>query len=119
MARPPQPRLLETEPVGGVTVVRFACAEIWGTETVRDVADRLTRLADIVGPRLVLDFGKVDRMDSTMLGQLIALHKKIQAAGGRLALCRLNTELLEVFETLKLNRLLAIYADEQEALGSF
>jgi anti-anti-sigma factor len=119
MARQPQARLLESEPVGGVTVVRFACAEIWGTETVREIGERLARLADIVGPRLVLDFGKVDRLDSTMLGQLISLHKKVKAAGGRLALCRLNPELLEVFETLRLTRLLDIYGEEQEALQSF
>ncbi len=119
MPRQPRQRWLEVESIGKVTVVTIARAEILGAETVKTLGDRLHRLAEIMGPRLVLNFAQVTRLDSTVLGLLIGLHKKIQAAGGRLALCRINPELYEVFETLKLTQLFAIYDEEQEALQSF
>jgi anti-anti-sigma regulatory factor len=46
------------------------------------------------------------------------LNKKVQAAGGRLAVCNLSPDLRETFEITRLSEYLDIYADEQDALQS-
>jgi anti-sigma B factor antagonist len=119
MSSQPRPRWLEAEPAGGVTVVRFTCAEIWGADMVTEISRRLERLAEVGNHRLLLHFEGVQRMDSTMLGAVVGLHRKVRAAAGRLALCGLSPELREAFEVLQLTRLLAVYDEPEEALRSF
>ncbi|HZT81065.1 MAG TPA: STAS domain-containing protein [Gemmataceae bacterium] len=119
MSTQPRTRWLEAERVGTVTVVRFTCPEIWGADMVAEIGRRLERLAEAGGHRLLLHFGGVQRLDSTMLGAVVGLHKQVRAAGGRLALCGLSRELREVFDILQLNRLLAIYEGPEEALQTF
>jgi stage II sporulation protein AA (anti-sigma F factor antagonist) len=64
----------------------------------------------------VLNFSCVERISTEMLGKLVALQKKVQDRGGRLALCQVNPKLQEIFKIFKLPQLLTIYDDEQEAL---
>jgi anti-sigma B factor antagonist len=103
--------------VGDVTVVRFARTSILEDEAVAAVRERLFDLVDNQGRRLfVLNFRMVTGLASRMLGQLVALHKKLQAVGGRLVLCEVSPFLHEFFETAKLPGLLCIRGGEQEAV---
>jgi anti-sigma B factor antagonist len=112
--------LMEVQEQGDVTVVRFLCPMLWGMYTVQAAGDRLYDLVDVAGKRkLLLNLAAVESMDSSMLGKLIALHKKAVAAGGRLVICQFQPELYANFETLKLARLLNIYRDQDEALKTF
>jgi stage II sporulation protein AA (anti-sigma F factor antagonist) len=112
--------LMDVEHRGDVTMVRFTGPMLWGMQTVQAVGDRLFDLVDVSGRKqLLLDLLAVESMDSSMLGKLIALHKKVVTAGGRLVICQFQPELYANFETLKLARLLHIYKDRDEALKSF
>jgi anti-sigma B factor antagonist len=67
---------------------------------------------------LVLDFAGVRSVDSTGLGKLIGLHKKVQRAGGRLILINVFPRVYEAFESTRLTRLLDVRmpgADEPPA----
>jgi anti-anti-sigma factor len=109
---------MEIEHVGNVTIVRFLDLILSGI-TAEAVSDDLFRLVDGDGrSRLILNFAKVRSLTSLMLGKLITLNKKVQAAGGRLAVCALSPDLQEIFEVTRLSEYLDIYADEQEALQS-
>jgi anti-anti-sigma factor len=101
---------LTVEESGETALVRFA-----GTEVVLDgkqlptVTERLFGLAEKSScRRLVLDLGAVGFLFSDVLGMLVALHKKLRAAGRRLTLCHVRAELYEVFATTQLDRLLDI-----------
>ena len=108
---------LTVEQAGAVTVVRFARASILEDEAVALVRERLFDLVDRQGQRLVvLNFGRVVGLTSRMLGQVVALHKKLQAAGGRLVLCGVSPFLDEVFQTAELPGALCIRDGEDEAL---
>jgi anti-sigma B factor antagonist len=114
------PRVLSVEQVGGVTLVKFTKTDILDQETTEAVGEQLFALVEERNPGpVVVNLGKVQRLTSLMVGKLVALHKKVHRAGGRLALCGVNPSLLDVLETLKLARVLNIYRDEQEALQSF
>jgi anti-anti-sigma factor len=111
---------LEVGQVGGVTVVRFRCDKILGVDMAQALGEQLERLAQGGGPpRLLLNFAAVRFMGSPMLGKLIAFVKKVDAAGGRVAFCAFDPNLTELLQVTRLDRLLHIYADEQEALRSF
>jgi anti-sigma B factor antagonist len=60
------------------------------------------------GCHLLLDFSKVEYLNSDDLGVLINLHKKMQRLGGRLTLGNLNAQVYEVFTVTSLHTLLTI-----------
>ena len=104
-------RELQAEQVGEITVVKLTARNILEEEAVQRIGQHLYQLADSsVQPRLVLDFQQVERLTSTMFGKLIALHKKVEKAGGRLVLCGIPERVYDVFEVLKLHRLFRICA---------
>jgi anti-sigma B factor antagonist len=119
---PPRPpdQWFSTEPHGGATVVRLTadCGRWLDDEAVGQIADRLFGLlADEGRRRLVLDLGRVARLDSMLLGKFVALHRRALAGGGAVVFCHLSPELYEVFQTLQLTGFLRICGTEQEALA--
>jgi anti-anti-sigma factor len=110
---------MEVEQKGNAAVVRFVDRLILSGTTAEAVSDELFRLVESKArSRLILNFGNVASLTSLMLGKLITLNKKVQAAGGRLAVCNLSPDLRETFEITRLSEYLDIYADEQDALQS-
>jgi anti-anti-sigma factor len=111
---------LSVEPIGDVTLVRFARRSILQDDEAQVLGGQLLGLAEDPSCRkFVINFADVEALSSTVVGKLFALHRRLVAAGGRLALCNVRPELLEVFEVLKLSRVLNLYDDEPQALQSF
>lgn len=71
------------------------------------------------GRRFVVDFTKTGYIDSSGLGVLVSLSKKIREQGGELRLAGLNEDLQTLFELTKLDTLFAITDSAQEALAAF
>jgi anti-sigma B factor antagonist len=118
--QPRSQQWMTAEQIGDVTVVKLITPSVLDEQVVQAFGRQLFDLADRSERcRLVIDFGPVERVTSTLFGKLIALHKKIQADGGRLVLCSIKPKLFEIFEILRLHSLFSICADEQEALQSF
>lgn len=108
---------LRVEQVGPVTVVRFVLAEVMHAEVIESVGDELSALVEDEGRRwLLLDFSAVRKLSSALLGRLIALHRRLLALEGRLALCGIDAELRRVFDLCQLPRLLQLCDDEPAAL---
>ena len=55
--------------------------------------------------KFILDFSKTDYIDSSGLGVLVPLSKKIREQGGQLSLVRLSEDLRTLFELTKLDTL--------------
>ena len=110
---------LEMDQIGEVTVVRFKIPWILKEGTIEAIGEALYGLTEGSSCRkIVLNFGNVKSLASTMFGKLTALHQRVKAGGGRLALCSIDPGLQEVFETVKLVGILPIYGNEQEAIQS-
>jgi anti-anti-sigma factor len=111
---------MEIVQTGSITLVRFTQESLVGDETSWILGDRLCQMAQDVGSGVVvLNFNGVAYLGSAMLAQLVRLHQKVESGGGRVALCAIAPDLLPVFETTGLNKLLPIFADEHEALTNF
>jgi anti-sigma B factor antagonist len=117
----PQPRRrLEVKTVEGVTVVRFPAARIVEEEDIQATFEELQGLLDKKGKReVVLDFRKVKFLSSAVLGRLMVTYKKMRAAGGRMILCGIARDILEVFQITRLDAVFTIKEDEEAALAAF
>ncbi len=69
--------------------------------------------------RFLIDFEKTGYIDSSGLGVLVSLSKKIREHGGELRLANLNEDLRTLFELTKLDTLFQIADSRDEALTSF
>ncbi|MEE8147699.1 MAG: STAS domain-containing protein [Longimicrobiales bacterium] len=66
--------------------------------------------------KFVVDFDKTGYIDSSGLGVLVSLSKKIREQGGELRLAGLNEDLRTLFELTKLDTLFKIADSRAEAL---
>jgi len=113
----PRRRRLEIEEVGEVTVVNFIDKKILDEQNIQIIGEQLFELVDNQGKKkILLNFSNVEFLSSAALGKLITLNKKVQAAGGRLGMCKITKEILEVFQITRLDKLFKIYPDEQAAM---
>ena len=71
------------------------------------------------GRKFVVDFAKTGYIDSSGLGVLVSLSKKIREQGGELRLANLNDDLKTLFELTKLDTLFQIADTRERALQSF
>jgi anti-sigma B factor antagonist len=69
--------------------------------------------------KFIIDFSKTGYIDSSGLGVLVSLSKKIREQGGELRLAGLNADLQTLFELTKLDTLFAITRTAEEALAAF
>jgi anti-anti-sigma regulatory factor len=115
MARSSARRWLQVEPVGDVSVVTFTQADILDLEVIRVLGEQLLGLAD-EGHHVVLNFCRVHRLSTALVGKVVALQQRLKGMGGQLALCQVAPHLREALELLKLPRLVPIYDEEREAL---
>ncbi len=66
--------------------------------------------------KFLIDFAKTGYIDSSGLGVLVSLSKKIREHGGDLRLAALNEDLRTLFELTKLDTLFRIADSREEAL---
>jgi anti-sigma B factor antagonist len=120
MSTPSYVNWLEVEQIGDVIAAKFTQPSIVEEKAIRAVGEQLSNLAEHADLRhVVLNFGSVTRLSSTMLAKLVTFNRKLAAAGASLALCGIHPDVKEVFEMTQLTRLFRIYPNEQEALQSF
>lgn len=101
---------------GDVTIVEVDGQLIVGNrqELKQRVLDELER-----GERkFLVDFARTGYIDSSGLGVLVSLSKKIREQGGALRLANLNDDLRTLFELTKLDTLFEIADSRERALES-
>ena len=106
-----------TKGSGDVTVVQVDGQLIVGNrhelkELVQTALDRGER-------RLLIDFSRTGYIDSSGLGALVSISKKVRENGGDLRLAGLNEDLRSLFELTKLDTLFTITDTPEQALTSF
>jgi anti-sigma B factor antagonist len=69
--------------------------------------------------KFLLDFTNTAYVDSSGLGALVSISKKVREVGGDLRLAGLNEDLRSLFELTKLDTLFTISETTSEALAGF
>ncbi|MCX5666960.1 MAG: STAS domain-containing protein [Candidatus Omnitrophica bacterium] len=70
-------------------------------------------------PRLIVNFSKVNYIDSSGLGILVELLKRVKVYGGSLKLTNLSPMIKSMFEIMKLDKIFDILSDEEGAIAAF
>ena len=105
---------------GGVAVVSFLDFSVLDRAQIDKIGDELVGLVEDQGrKKILINFESVDYLSSTVLGKLIALHKRVAANKGKLKLCGIKASIREVFEITKLDKVFDIYEDEDAAMADF
>ena len=81
-------------------------------QKILDELDKGTR-------KVLVDFARTGYIDSSGLGVLVSLSKKIRDMGGDLRLANLNDDLQTLFELTKLDTLFRISETRERALENF
>lgn len=68
--------------------------------------------------RLVVNLADVSYMDSSGIGTLVEIYRRVNGYNGQLMLCGLNERVHSVFEITKLDNFFRIYPTEAEALSA-
>jgi anti-sigma B factor antagonist len=108
---------LSTSRQGEVTIV-----QVGGQLTVgnrQDLKAAVQTALEGGARKLLLDCGATGYIDSSGLGALVTIARRVREAGGQLRLAGLNDDLRSLFELTKLDTLFAIAETPQQALASF
>ena len=108
---------LEQQTVDGVIVVEVHAQNL-------DVSNSAA-LREAIEPhitentRMVLDLSPVEFVDSSGLGAILSCLRKVSTGDGDLRVCGARPQVQSLFEMVRLDRILQIYPDRDEAVASF
>ena len=105
-----------------VTIAEFTDAEIskFDESAIDEISHELFTVVETHTPvSLLLDFSNVTYLNSSMLGVLIRLKKRIKESQGRLKLCSIKPLLYEMFLFTEVHKLFDICHDQESALNKF
>ncbi len=102
---------------GGVLVIEVEGQLIVGNR--QELKQKVLDALEAGDRKFLIDFTRTGYIDSSGLGVLVSLSKKIRDEGGDLRLAGLNEDLKTLFELTKLDTLFAITDSAEEALAAF
>ncbi|MGA0540514.1 STAS domain-containing protein [Neotabrizicola sp. VNH66] len=105
-----------SQPAPGITVVepqfdRLTAANANGFKTA------LTELVEAGHNLLVIDFAPVSFVDSSGVGALVGLLKRV-GNRGEIALCGLNESVLQLFRITRMDRVFSLQPDTARAISA-
>ncbi len=100
-----------------VTIVELTGQLIVGNR--QELKNDILRLLEEGSRKFLIDFSDTAYIDSSGLGVLVSLSKKIREKGGEMRLSNLNEDLRTLFELTKLDTLFLIADSRDQALEDF
>ncbi len=101
----------------GVLVVRVDGQLIVGNR--QELKQVVQEAVDQGARRILIDFTATAYIDSSGLGALVSINRKVRDAGGTMRLAGLNDDLTALFELTRLDTLFSITGTVSEALAGF
>jgi anti-sigma B factor antagonist len=103
--------------VDKATIVGFVDEKILEEQDIRALQDTIMSIIDqSENLKLVLDFGNVRFLSSSVLGLLIRISKRVYEKNGKLRLCNIDKKIYEVFKITRLTKTFDIYQDIHSAI---
>lgn len=108
---------LTTTARGEVTVIRVDGQLTVGNR--QELKATVQAGVDAGARKFLLDCSSTGYIDSSGLGALVTIAKRVREAGGQIRLAGLNDDLRSLFELTKLDTLFATYPGVEEALQGY
>jgi anti-anti-sigma factor len=87
--------------------------------SAQDVFSQIVSLLEEEETGFLLQMSAVEFIDSTGLGTVVRLAKRVREAKGKLSLAELQPKILAMFELTRLDKILPLYKTQKEALQDF
>ncbi|MBC8009914.1 MAG: STAS domain-containing protein [Burkholderiales bacterium] len=105
---------LEILALDGCTLVRVPGPRL-DAASAPALKNAVVDLANAGKLRVVVSLSRVEQIDSSGLGALIALHKTLEPPRGRLVICEVPAKVQPILKLTRLDRILAQAADPAAA----
>jgi anti-sigma B factor antagonist len=102
------------EKINGVSVLIIEDERI-DAHNSAELKEYLLQMIDGGVNQIIVQLEHVRFIDSSGLGALLSGHKHLAAKSGKLALAKIQQQVLSMFELTRLNRVFEIYTDINEA----
>ena len=97
------------EPSGKITIGR-------GDIALRDSVNKVMAEGS---NKILVDFHKVTRMDSSGMAELVAAYKRVSESSGQMKLLRLPSNIRDVLNITQIAQVFDIFEEEEDAIDSF
>jgi anti-sigma B factor antagonist len=87
--------------------------------TTPDVKAEFKKLTDARHYKLVLNLEKVDYVNSTAIGAIVAVAQQVRRRKGDLKIFGMKPDIRKVFDLVGASKILGIFDTEKEAVGNF
>ncbi len=103
-----------------ITLVDLQDASILDAHHIESIGEQLFKLVDQMDrKKLILDFSKVRHMGSAAIGMILTLNKKSKAIKGKLVLCGVRPDVMQIFAIMRLDKLLKFAPNLNDAKVKF
>ena len=107
---------ISVEYTGNATIIRFSNEKILEEQDIKALQESIMSVIEQSERiNLILDFGNVRFLSSSVLGLLIRISKRIYERDGQLRLCSINPKIYEIFKITRLTKTFDIYNDIETA----
>lgn len=96
-------------------VATIRCEKVGGREAQILETD-LRKVAPERQWRMVIDMSDVTLLASMGLGMLVTMHREASANGGKVAICNIRPEIMQLLKLTHLERVLRIHPDRDAAI---
>jgi len=86
--------------------------------SVLSIKNQVTDLVKKRKKKFIINFSKIDFINSTIVGALIGMRNIVRERGGDLILCCVKPKIRRTFNLIGTSQILKIYATEEDALKS-
>ncbi len=111
---------LEIKDNKDVKVVSFIDISALDGTTIKEPADEIDMLIQGQAElNLVINFANINFVSSAGLGRLVKMYKLSKKSKGKIKLCNIKPNILQVLKVTKLDKIFEIHNDEDKAVKSF
>lgn len=103
--------------VGQYAVVVLLDKDILETQQITSLEEAMLPLVkDKANLNLIIDFGNVRFLSSSVLGLLIRICKRVREQSGTLKLCNIDPKIASIFKITRLDKVFDIYETVDKAM---
>lgn len=108
---------LTTEKTAGITYIALQAESLDASNTSE--FKKNAGAAVEANAKVVLDLARVQFIDSSGCGAILALLRQLSTVGGDLKLCAVSKPVRSLFELVRMHRILDIYNTREEAAKAY
>lgn len=102
----------------GTTIILDLDGQLVLGDDLDDFREKWTSAMSSGAKEIIIDLGKVRKIDSSGIGSLVRCHSSIAAKGGKICLVAANETIRQAFHITRLDRVFEFYQTFDDALAS-